>query len=145
MLGIFVILALMCGGGGFFLTSTDKGKELTKQFKPKEKQTEVRMEPVARGELIRLVSAPGAIEPKTKVQVSAQVSAKIIALPFREGDQVRKGDVVCRLDADDLLAALESTKAGLRGEEARLDGLKAELANAAAERQRARDLYEPRT
>lgn len=142
IVGIFVILALLCGGGGFFLTGTERGKGLVRQLRPKEKQTEVRIEPVKRGDLVKLVSAPGAVEPRTKVLVSAQVSAKIIALPIREGSAVRKGDVVCRLDADDLLAALESAKASMKGEQARLDGLKAELANAAAEWGRIRELYD---
>lgn len=142
LVGIFIVLAIACGAGGFFFTATEQGKGLISSFKPKEKQTEVRIDAVQRGNLVKVVSAPGSIEPKTKIQISAQVSAKIIALPFREGDAVKKGDVVCRLDADDLMAALESTKAGLRGEEARLAGLEAELANAAAERGRIKELFD---
>ena len=41
---------------------------------------------VERGDLVKVVSAPGQIEPKTNVEISAQVSARIVALPFREGD-----------------------------------------------------------
>lgn len=138
----FIVLALLCGGGGAFFAFTDQGREIIKQFKPQERKTEVRIEKVQRGRLIRVVSAPGSVEPKTKLQVSAQVSAKIIALPFREGDRVKKGDVVCRLDADDYIAALESAKASLRGEEARLAGLRADLAHAEAEWGRTRELFD---
>jgi len=142
MLLVFLVLALMCGGSGFFLFGTDQGRELTKMFRPGEKQTEVRIEPVQKGKLSKLISAPGSIEPKTKLQVSAQVSAKITALPFREGDLVKKGDVVCRLDSDDYVAALDSAKASLKGEEARLEGLKADLIYAQAEWGRIKELFD---
>jgi HlyD family secretion protein len=141
-LAVFVILALFCGGGMYFLFGTEQGREMTKAFRPQDKQTEVRIESVKRGKLAKVISAPGSIEPKTKVQVSAQVSAKITALPFREGDQVKKDDVICRLDSDDYVAALESAKASLRGEEARLDGLKADLALAQAEWGRIKELFD---
>ncbi len=142
LLGIFVILTLLCGGSGYFLTSTEKGKALVAQFAPQEKIVEVRLEPLERGDLVRLVSAPGIIEPKTKVRISAQVSAKIIALPFQAGAAVKKGDVLVRLDADEYLAALESARANLRGEEARLEGMKADLAESRAERDRVRELFD---
>jgi HlyD family secretion protein len=141
-LGIFVILALLCGGSGYFLSATDSGKELVKQFRPEEKPTEVRLAGVERGTLTRLVSAPGSIEPKTKVSIGAQVSAKIIALPFREGDEVKKGDVLVRLDSDDYVASLESAQAQLKGEEARLAGLRADLAEATLDRDRVRELFD---
>lgn len=141
-LGIFVVLALLCGGSGFFMFGTPKGREMMAKFRPGSKPTEVRVEAVKRGDLVRVVSAPGNIEAKTRVQVGAQVSAKIIALPFREGDDVKKGDVVARLDADDYIAALASAQAALKGDEARLMGLRAELANQRLEFERVSRLYE---
>lgn len=141
-LAVFVILALACGGAGFFFSATEQGRGMIKKFKPSEKQTEVRIEDVKRGKLVKVVSAPGSIEPKTKIQISAQVSAKIVALPFREGDMVRKGDVVCRLDADDYVAALESAKAALQADQSRLQGLRAELANTESEWGRIKELYD---
>jgi HlyD family secretion protein len=142
LLGTVVVLALLCGGSGFFLTSTDKGREIMGGFKGKEKVTEVRLTAVERGDLVRVVSAPGTIEPKTKVEISAQVSARVIALPFRAGQEVKEGDVVVRLDADEYIAQLQSAEASVKGEEARLAGLQAELANSKAEIGRIRGLYE---
>jgi HlyD family secretion protein len=139
---VFVILVVLCGGGGYFVAGTDAGRDLIKQLRPDQKQTEVRIDAVQRGDLVRVVSAPGTVEPQVKVQISAQVSAKIIALPFREGDDVKKGEVLVRLDADDYIAALEQAKANLKGEEARLEGLQAALVEATAERTRVRGLFE---
>ncbi len=52
----------------------------------------VRVEHAQRGELLEFVSAPGEIEPKTKVEISAKVMARIVALPYEEGDIVTCGN-----------------------------------------------------
>ena len=44
--------------------------------------------------LIETVKAPGQIEPHTKVDISAEVAARIESLPFREAELVKKGDIV---------------------------------------------------
>lgn len=144
LIAILVFLAICCGAGGYLVVGTEKGRSFLSHLRPAEKFTEVRIEKVIRGDLVRTVNAPGSIEPKTKVSISAQVSARILALPFREGEQVRKGDVIVRLDSRDLAAALESTQAGLKAEEARLEGSRAALAQAASELKRARDLFSTR-
>jgi HlyD family secretion protein len=141
-LGFLLILSILCAGGISFFTVTPKGRELLKGLGAKGKLTEVRVDTVSRGQLVKVVSAPGTLEPKTKVEISAQVSAKVIALPFRDGDEVKKGDVIVRLDADEYQANLQSAQASMLGEQARLEGLRAELINAEAEFNRARGLYE---
>lgn len=139
VLGSFLVLVLICGGGGFFFAKSEAGK---KMFGRGDRKTEVRINAVERGDLVRVVSAPGTVEPLTKVEISAQVSARIIALPFREGDDVKKGDVLVRLDSDDYVASLDSARASLKGDEARLKGLKAALIEATSERNRVRGLFE---
>lgn len=144
ILGLVLVLAVTCVGGIMLAESTGKLKEVRAKFDPQARPLSVRFGTVDRGDLVRAVSAPGRIEPKTNVKVSAQVSARIVALPFREGAQVKTGDVVCRLDARDLAAIVASAEAQLRSEEARLESAKAALANAKVELRRARDLYETR-
>lgn len=140
MLVLVIVLLIVIGAAGFYFMSSS-GKAMMKGFAPKEQPLEVRMEKVARGTLIRTVSAPGAVEPKTKVLVSSQVLAKIIALPFREGETVRKGDVIVRLDGRDLAAALESSQAGVRQQEASLKGAEADLTQARLVMEREKKLY----
>ena len=111
LLGSFVLLALVCAVGGYFVAQSPKVKEQFSKFQGKDLGTQVRLEPAGKGDLVRKISAPGQIDPKTDVQITAQVSARITALPFKEGDEVKKGDVVVRLDAEDLLAALAAQKA----------------------------------
>lgn len=142
ILGLVLVLAVTCVGGVMLAESTGKLKELRAKFDPQAKPLSVRFGAVDRGDLVKVVSAPGQIEPKTNVKISAQVSARIVALPFREGAVVKTGDVVCRLDSRDLAAIVASSEAQLRSEEARLESAKAALSNATVELRRARDLYE---
>lgn len=74
------------------------------------------------------VSAPGLVEPRRKVDISAEVSARVVDLPFREGDAVRTGQIVVRLDDRDLKAALESVKARRDAERYRLQSEQERLA-----------------
>src|SRR4051812_24586696 len=90
----------------------------------------VRVEPAVRGDLVETISAPGVIEAKTKVSISARVVARIVALPFKEGETVTKGDpnakppippsVLVKLDATDLEAQLRSSQAHYSAQEAQL-------------------------
>jgi len=106
--------------------------------------TVVQIEETRYGELIEIVSAPGEIEPKTNVEISAKVSARIIKLPYDEGDVVTCGDpnanppvpasVLVRLDSKDLESRLVSAEAGraaqaaqIQVEKARIDGQRATL------------------
>ncbi|MCE7973374.1 MAG: efflux RND transporter periplasmic adaptor subunit [Leptolyngbya sp. PLA1] len=144
LLIIVVILLLGCVGTGYWMQSTGRIDKYMKMIRPDLKPTEVRLSPVERGDLVRTVSAPGQIEPLTKVEVSAQVSARIIALPFRENARVKQGDVVVRLDARDVAALLDSAKAQLRSEEARLEGARASFLNAQLELNRKKELLSTR-
>ena len=135
-----VLVAGMFGAAFYFAHESGVLKKIEEQFNPKAKAMEVKFGEVERGLLVRTISAPGQIEPKTKVAISAQVSARIIELPFDESDAVRKGDVVVRLDDRDLAAQLDSAKAALKGEEARLDGARAGLTNAEVELHRVQGL-----
>lgn len=127
MLVLFVACVAGCAAGGYFLAQSPEVRDFVLSLRPDEKPLEVRIGKVEKGRLVRTVNAPGSIEPKTKVQISAQVSARITALPFEEGQTVKKGDIVVKLDARDLAAALESSQAAERAERARLEGAEASL------------------
>lgn len=116
-------------------------------FEPAAKS--VRMETVRNGVLQEVVSAPGEVEPDVKVDISAEVSARIEELPLREGDRVGKGDLVVKLDDRDLRAALKSAEARrdaeffrLKSEQARLAGPQARLERARLQLERQEALYE---
>lgn len=76
-----------------------------------------------KGEIIRLVQAPGDVEPVLEVDIRSEIVAKIEEMPVEEGDLVKKGDLLCRLDDKQLLAEIESA-------EARIAQLKSAIVNA---------------
>lgn len=135
-----ILVAGMFGAAFYFAHESGVLKKIEEQFNPKAKAMEVKFGAVERGVLVRTISAPGQVEPKTKVEISAQVSARIVELPFDENDRVRKGDVVVRLDDRDLRAQLDAANASLRQEQARLAGAQAGLSNAEIELKRVQDL-----
>ena len=127
---------------GVVVYKSPVGQKLIEAQSGREDAKPVVMEPVAFGDLARTVSAPGSIEPKRLIKISSQVSAKILALPFEEGQRVKEGDVVIRLDPQNLTAALDSARAGLAGQQASLGGADASLINARLIYERLNQLYE---
>jgi HlyD family secretion protein len=71
-----------------------------------------------RHRIVQRVSATGRIKPKTSVDISADVSAKILKLPVVEGQWVEKGTFLAELDRDRYLAAVESAVANVSSVEA---------------------------
>ncbi|MHC4989807.1 MAG: efflux RND transporter periplasmic adaptor subunit [Planctomycetota bacterium] len=75
---------------------------------------QVETSPVGRMEIVETVTATGRIQPKTQVNISADVSAKITRLEVDEGDWVEKGALLLELDRERYQAAVESAEASLR-------------------------------
>lgn len=145
---IGAILVVLVGGAAALVAFTPLKDQLAGAMKKQEKATEVRILTVSRGELVRTVNAPGEITPRTKVEIGARVSAQIVALPFREGDTVKAGDVVVRLDSGDVVAGLESAQAQLevqkaqfQAQEANIAGMEATMREARAEFDRVQALF----
>jgi HlyD family secretion protein len=128
LLTIVIIVAVLGGLAGVGLKMRGNGS-------PDAQGTMVRIERVARGELVEIVSAPGQLQPKTKVSISAKTTARILSLPFDEAMQVKKGDLIVQLDDRDLQAQLNATEARRAAQaaeivvgNARLDAQKAQIA-----------------
>ncbi len=73
----------------------------------------VRMEPVARRDLVAVVTASGQIEAKSDVDVSSDVQARIMKIHVKEGDYVHKGELLVELDQSQFKGAVDRGKAGL--------------------------------
>lgn len=101
----------------------------------------VQSEKVQKGEIVSLVTATGSVRARTTVKISADVSAKIVELPIKEGDMVKKGDVLVRLDPTRYQAAVSQVEASLAA--ARSSEKKAEAALIEAKQtfERGKSLY----
>ena len=62
------------------------------------KAQEVRLEKVEKKTLVSTVRSPGRVQPAEYVNLSAQVPGRIVELAVAEGDTVKPGDLLIRLD-----------------------------------------------
>ena len=83
------------------------------------KTTAVQMARVRVEDITAQVRAPGKIEPKTQVKVSADIMGKIVRLAVKEGDRVRQGQLMLQLDDTQYRAAQGQARAALASAEAR--------------------------
>jgi HlyD family secretion protein len=83
-----------------------------------EGSTAVRLETVDRRSLVATVTASGQIEPTRKVDISADITGRIIALPVDEGDWVNAGDLLVRIDPSQYEAGVARAQAGLASAQA---------------------------
>jgi len=83
------------------------------------KAVAVRATKVERRDLVARVTSTGHIEPKTSVDISADVSGRIVELPVEEGQDVSEGDLLLVIDPTQFEAALQRSQASLSEAEAR--------------------------
>ncbi len=124
IVGLFAALAVV--GTALVVSFAPEG--FLKVLTPEAPKTTVRSEKAVDRQLVESVAAPGEIEPLTKVEISAEVSARIEELPVRDGDVVRRGDVIVKLDDRLLRSELQAVKAQREGERFRLQSEQASLA-----------------
>src|SRR5215467_12205216 len=91
------------------------------------KAVEVRIEPVQKRDLIASVTASGQVRPQTKVDVASDVSGKITKLAVKEGQMVKRGDLLLQIDPTQAQAAVERAEAVLASSKAQLTQSQANL------------------
>jgi HlyD family secretion protein len=88
------------------------------------------------------VSATGKIQPEIEVKISSEVSGEIIELPIKEGQVVKKGDLLVRINPDLYTSGLNRSVASLSGSKAGLSQADAQFAEAKANYDRNKTLFE---
>jgi len=92
--------------------------------------------------ITQLVTATGKIQPEVEVKISPEVSGEIVELPLKEGDIVRRGQLLMRIKPDTYRAQVEAQEAALSGARASTVRDKAQLSKAENEYQRVLRLFE---
>ncbi len=98
-----------------------------------------KVEPIT---IIETVSATGKIQPEIEVKISSEVSGEIIALPVKEGQTVKKGDLLVKINPDLYTSSLNRTVAGLSGTKAGLTQADAQLKEAKSNYDRNKKLFD---
>ena len=122
---------LVLAGGGFA------------GFKIRQKKhagVEVRMEQVGRRDLVSAVTASGKIEPKTSVDISADITGRIVKIAVREGDLVKKGQFLIQIDPAQYQAAVSRAEGVVASTQATMLQTRASRDQAERAWRRARDL-----
>lgn len=110
------------------------------QQKKKNRATEVRIEKIGRRDLVAAVTASGKIQPKTKVDISADITGRILDIAVKEGDLVKKGQFLIQIDPAQYQAAVSRAQALVASSEATLIQVKATRAQAERAQSRTREL-----
>jgi HlyD family secretion protein len=103
---------------------------------------EVEIEKVALVDIVETVSATGKIQPEVEVKISSEVSGEILDLPFKEGQQVKKGDLLVRVNPDLIQSAVNRSQATYQNVRANLEQAEATLKQAKADYDRNKILFE---
>ena len=109
-------------------------------FKQREKPVLIQTEKITRRNLTELVTASGRIQPVVQVKISPEVSGEIIELPVKEGQYVKKGDLLVHIKPDFYEASRRSFQAAFRSSEAGKTLAEANLRKAESEYKRNKEL-----
>lgn len=110
-------------------------------FKKREVIITVQTEKVVRRNLTEIVAANGKIQPVLQVKISPEVSGEIIALPVKEGQCIKKGDLLVKIKPDFYIAQRNQADAAYKSSVAAQATSEATLRKAEAEFRRNQELF----
>jgi HlyD family secretion protein len=90
------------------------GSTLYALFRKRDLPIKVQTEKVSRRNLTELVVANGKIQPVLQVVINPEVSGEIIELPVKEGQPVKKGDLLLKIKPDNYIAGRNSADANFK-------------------------------
>src|SRR5207253_5158802 len=110
-------------------------------FKKRDVVITVQSEKITRRNLTEIVVANGKVQPVLQVKISPEVSGEIIELPVKEGQAVKKGDLIVKIKPDFYIANRNQAEASYKSSVASKATGEANLKKAAAEFRRNQDLF----
>ena len=109
-------------------------------FRKREVIVTIQTEKAARRSITELVVANGKIQPVVQVVINPEVSGEITELPVKEGQPVKKGDLLVKIKPDNYLASRNSADANYKSAMAGKTLALANLRKADIELKRAKEL-----
>lgn len=103
---------------------------------------EIQAEKVARRDITEIVVANGRIQPVIQVVINPEVSGEIIDLPVKDGDVVKKGDLLLKIKPDNYIAQRNSIEANYLSSKANMNLAQANLDKAKLDFARQKELFE---
>lgn len=110
-------------------------------LKPKEQKPQYITAEVTTGDIENSVLATGVLEATKMVSVGAQVSGQVKEMYVELGDQVKKGQLIARIDSVRQENELKTAEASIKNQQAQLAVKQANLAKVEAEYKRQQAMY----
>jgi HlyD family secretion protein len=111
-------------------------------FRKKEPVITVQTDKVSRRNVTEIVVANGKIQPVIQVVISPEVAGEIVALPVKEGNRVKKGDLLVQIKPDNYKASRNSAEANYKSATAGKSLMQAQLDQAEKEYNRNLELFQ---
>ncbi|MBV6479236.1 MAG: Macrolide export protein MacA [Ignavibacteria bacterium] len=107
----------------------------------KEPLIEVQTEKIQKRNITQVVTATGKIQSETEVNISAEISGEIISLPFKEGDFVKKNDLLVKIKQEAYTPQIQQQKAAIEVAESNLKTNEVTLKKFELELDRIKELF----
>lgn len=104
--------------------------------------TEVQIGKVKKGAIVRTVTGAGKVEAATTVKISSNLSGDLLELPVKVGDEVRKGQVLAKLDRRRFEAAVKQSAAAYSAAKAEMTTIQVDIDRLQRELDRVKGLVE---
>lgn len=98
--------------------------------KGRNKAVDVKIEQVQRRDLVAAVTASGQVQAHTKVDISPDITGRVVRVGVKDGEQVTKGQFLLQIDPSQYQAAVERAAAGVASNRAQLEQASANMAQA---------------
>ncbi len=126
--GIILVIGLTVASAKGWLGKKETGKKVYTQK-------------VQRLNIVETVTGSGKIQPEREVKISSDVSGEIIKLPVKEGQQVKKGDLLVIINPDLYQSGLKRAQASVQNARANLSQAEARLISAGQDFERNKQLF----
>jgi len=126
--GVLLVIALTVAAATGKLGKSETGKKVITQK-------------VGRATIMETVTGSGKIQPEKEVKISSDVSGEIIALPVKEGQSVKKGDLLVKINPDLYQSGLKRARAAVQNARANLSQAEARLLSAEQDYKRNKQLF----
>lgn len=114
-------------------------------FGTNEKLATVSTSEAGKATIVQIVTASGKIKPSTEVKIAPEVSGEITQLTVKEGDEVKKGQLLVQIKQDIYISAVNRAQAAVQQSVASLEQSAARLKEAESEYKRSKSLFESGT
>lgn len=114
-------------------------------FGSNEKIDQVETQQAATATIVQIVTASGKIKPSTEVKIAPEVSGEITQLTVKEGDEVKKGQLLVQIKQDIYISAVNRAQAAVQQSIAALEQSAARLKESESEYKRSKLLFESGT